>query len=127
MRVGELVCSDAVAISEVGVASLTPHGIRVIWIWLAVISAAAEFGYIAVVRHIRPACREHARLVFGDFTEGHRAPTGPFSCERESTYSRKEVEHLEMRANKTLDRITTPLLGWRLSIGDSGVLVHQGW
>lgn len=102
MRVGELVCSDAVAISEVGITSGTPHGIRVIWIWLAVIGTAAEFGYVAVVRHIRPACREHARLVFGDFTECHCAPAGPLGCESESTDSRKEIEHLEMRANQAL-------------------------
>lgn len=96
MRVGELVSSDAGTVAEVGFASGTPHGVKVIWIWFAVIGTSAEFGYIFEVWDFRPSGLQHTRRVVGDFTEGHRAPARPLGCEREAADAGKQIEHLEL-------------------------------
>jgi hypothetical protein len=91
-----LVSPDTGAVSEVGITSGTPHGIRVISVWFAVIGASAEFGYVFEVWDFRPAGLQHTSRVFGEFTEGHRAPACPLGCEREAADSTEQIEHLEL-------------------------------
>lgn len=91
-RVRKPVGSDAVTFSEVHVASWAPVGIRIIWVWFAVINSPAQAGDVAKVWDVRPLFGQHPGGIRGVFHKGDGPASGPFDGQRESANTGKQIE-----------------------------------